>query len=430
MLAVYAEHIGERLRYVCDVVLRRGLLTEVQLFQNAADFTAFQGPKINYSHRDDLPGLHIQPVGLLKEHGIREHEPGINSWQSMPALYPSKGKLPFDLFSAAFYLLSRYEEYLPSARDEMGRFLGKQGFASRNELLEIPLIDQWVKALHELLTASEGYTKPWRHRYRFQSTIDIDSAFAYKHKGFYRTTGGFAKDLIKGDFKNFLRRFNCLTGRMQDPYDVYHIFDALHLAEIDVKYFFLLADFGKYDKGVPHKSRALHALAGRMHEHHGVGIHPGVRSNTDDRALQNEIARLTSITGERVRSSRQHYLILNFPDTYRRLMAAGIEEDHSMGFADTVGFRAGTSRPFPFYDLDAEKSTLLMLHPFSVMDATLQRYMGYSPEKSIDKLKQINQSVREVEGDFRILWHNESLSEDGPWKGWRRVYEALIEIGK
>ena len=105
----------------------------------------------------------------------------------------------------------------------------------------------------------------------------------------------------------------------------------------------------------------------------------------------------------------------------------GIKEDYSMGYASYPGFRAGTSSPFNFYDLAAEYETDLVIFPFAVMDVTLRQYLSLTPQEALDRIKNILQQVKQVEGTFLSLWHNESLSGQGIWKGWREVFEGMIE---
>ena len=54
---------------------------------------------------------------------------------------------PFDIFGASFFMLSRYEEYLPHIKDEYGRFEAKESLAFKYGFLEIPIVDKWVQIL-------------------------------------------------------------------------------------------------------------------------------------------------------------------------------------------------------------------------------------------------------------------------------------------
>jgi hypothetical protein len=100
-----------------------------------------------------------------------------------------------------------------------------------------------------------------------------------------------------------------------------------------------------------------------------------------------------------------------------------------MGYASYPGFRAGTSSPFNFYDLKAEYETNLVVFPFAVMDVTLRQYLSLTPHEAVVRIKNISRDVKRVEGTFLSLWHNECLSDQGIWKGWREVFEEMVEEG-
>lgn len=45
------------------------------------------------------------------------------------------------------------------------------------------------------------------------------------------------------------------------------------------------------------------------------------------------------------------------PEHYSYLNELEIANDYSMGYPETIGFRAGTSTPYLFYDLNMEITT-------------------------------------------------------------------------
>ncbi len=126
--------------------------------------------------------------------------------------------------------------------------------------------------------------------------------------------------------------------------------------------------------------------------------------------------------------SRQHFLKLRFPDTYRNLIAAGITDDYTMGYADETGFRAGICSPYKWYDLEKEVMTNLTIHPFAVMDGTLNSYLKLTPAQALEKVKSLAQEVKNVNGELITIWHNETLSDWKDWKGWKDFYEQVIRI--
>jgi hypothetical protein len=159
-----------------------------------------------------------------------------------------------------------------------------------------------------------------------------------------------------------------------------------------------------------------------------IGIHPSFASNAQPDKLSKEIVRLAKTSRREVKKSRQHFLKLQFPQTYRQLLENDITDDYTMGFAQTTGFRAGTCTAFRFYDLDREEATKLRVHPFAVMDATLKYYMQITPEESRAHIQSLINEVKAVNGTFISLWHNESLSDYKQWQGWKNLYEEMVRL--
>ena len=125
--------------------------------------------------------------------------------------------------------------------------------------------------------------------------------------------------------------------------------------------------------------------------------------------------------------SRQHYLRLELPETYQNLVDLEITEDYTMGYAQHYGFRAGTCTPFYFYDLDFEIQTPLKVFPFAVMDGTLKEYLKLSTKRSFDVIYKLANEVKKVDGTFITLFHNESVSGSGHWKGWDQKFVEMLE---
>jgi hypothetical protein len=425
-VGILCEHPTPRFQYACELVFRVGMRLDYRLVTDASELADF-AIRVAYTKANPDAQLWIQPHGLLSQTGTANLEPEVGEHGHLPTVFPNASDLGFDLFAATFFLATRYEEYANPVTDAMGRYVATASLAYRKGFLELPVIDLWVKHCFDRLVERTGVQLRWPHAYRLVATVDVDSAFAYRHKGAYRTLGGMAKDLVGGNFANLGKRIRCLLKRVDDPYDTFDWLHGVHAAaKVDATWFFLLADFARYDKPVPWRSKRLQEVIRHCAEKARVGIHPGVASVDDDRLLAVECARLASITGEPVVCSRQHYLAFRTPDSFRNLQALEVAEEHSMGFADRIGFRAGTSRSFPWYDLEAERMTALHIHPFAAMDATLNRYMQLTPDEALERLQQLSSSLRGCGGQLTLLWHNETVSETAEWKGWRRVYAEAV----
>ena len=101
-----------------------------------------------------------------------------------------------------------------------------------------------------------------------------------------------------------------------------------------------------------------------------------------------------------------------------------------MGYADTPGFRAGISSAYPFYDLERDHETELLIQPFCVTDSTLQRYLRLTPEEGLEQYKRLIDTLRAVGGTFCPLIHNQNLSDLYGWKGWRHTFEQMLDYLK
>ena len=337
----------------------------------------------------------------------------------------------FDVFAASFFLLSRYEECLPHIRDKYNRFEASESIGFKNDFLTEPVVDQWLLRIRGILSAKYPELSFKKRTYQFISTIDIDNAYAYKNKGFMRTVGAYGRSFKILDFQEVAERTKVLLGRAQDPYDTYDFqLEIQKKYSLNTIYFFLLADYGVNDKNVPFYNLQFQSLIKHLGDYAEIGIHPGFNSNQKNEKLKTEKKRLEKIIHSSVVKSRQHFLILHLPHTYQKLINNDILEDHSMGYAEHVGFRAGTCTPYRFYDLDLETATELTVYPFAVMEATLKYYMKLHPDQAKTKISEIVNKVKDVDGTFIGLWHNETLTDRGLWAGWRDVFTHMVEVAK
>jgi hypothetical protein len=430
MVLIYSPHQSPRLTYIARFLFTSILGVPVSVTSNLKEYRQYNLPRINYSN-GNLDGITIRPHPLLFEQGVEKLVPQFDSFQGIPVLFPiqSPSDLPFDPFASAFFMISRYEEYRIESTDEHNRILPTHSVAYKHNFLEIPVVDHWALILRKLIESHYLDFQFSERKYRFIPTIDVDIAFAYKYRGFFRTVGAILKSVFTNDLKDNKRRFQTLFLRQPDPYNTFSLLDDWHShLNLIPRFFFLVGHYGRFDKNIPPFHPAIRRLIKQTSELYPVGVHPSYQSNYKMRGLRHEIDTLRKITGTAITRSRQHFLILKFPDTYQQLIKSGITEDYTMGYAHLPGFRAGTCTPFPFFDLTTETETSLVIYPFQVMDGTLNQYLKLSPLEAIEYIRRLNSEVRKVNGTFISLWHNESLGEIHNWKNWREVYEALIKI--
>lgn len=432
MVFVYAKEVTIRMKYIFPLIFKEFMGKEVEFTSDVKEYRNKVGTKINYSEKsNEVDDLWVIPHGLLFELGIKEPKIEYVEFQGVKCPFKvneNKADFPFDPFSAAFFLISRYEEYWPHKKDGYGRFTVDQSIAYKHGFLQFPVIDQWAMDIKRKLQERNPKMEVKEPRYTFTPTIDVDVAYAYKLRGLIRTLGGAIRSITHFDPEEFFQRFRVLGGWEKDPFDTFKYQHDLHKKhKLSVIYFILFADYDVNDKNISVLNKRFQHLIKSLGDYAEIGIHPSYNSFERPARLRKEIERLSATINKEITRSRQHFLRINFPSTYRQLDDSGIKHDYTMGYARHIGFRASTARPFYFYDLEMEMPTYLQIHPFAVMDGTLKDYMNLSPQQSEDNLKALIDRTKAVNGEFISLWHNHSLSDQGEWAGWRRVYEALLE---
>lgn len=430
MILVYSENITNRHRYIFDFIFGDILGVKYDFTSNKEEFSGYNGPKFSYGYDSGLEGIHFASHPLLWEQSIKEQQTELTKWNDLPVFFGLSGASvwPFDPFALAFYLVTRYEEYLPFEPDEHGRFRVEISLAYRGEFLEIPVVDMIARQLEELISENfSNYQFPVP-KYRFIPSFDIDIAFAHLGKGIFRASAAWAKLFLTFKFAEIRERLLTVTGNMNDPYDNFNFQQdiATQYGYTSI-YFTLVGDFGKYDRNTSHLNHRFRKLLRRLSRHAEMGIHPSYRSFMNYGLFQKERKRLESVLGKPIEKNRFHFLRFRFPESYRQLLKAGITDDYSMGYSIANGFRAGTCTPFHFYDLEKEEQTNLKLHPFIFMDSAMIDHMGLTPDQAELEIDRILEKVRMCGGEAIGIWHNYALSEKYQYKGWRGVLDAVLK---
>ncbi|MFT5970358.1 MAG: hypothetical protein ACI8ZO_000867 [Flavobacteriales bacterium] len=430
MILVYATAVTNRLKYTFKQLFKELLKSDVKFTSNAEEFTDYIGAKISYARAPIGDELFFKSRKLLFEKGVMDQELSVNQWKDKPCFFDvgDKSEFPFDPFAASFYLMSRYEEYLPHKRDDHGRFTANQSLAYENKFLNFPIVDFWAIQIASAIKDRFPNFEFTKRQFTYMSTIDVDNAYAYIGKGLFRNAAGLIRSMLHLNFQEAIQRLNVLRLNKRDPFDTFsYLLRQGKRYGFEYIFFFLLGDYTKYDKNVPVTSSRLRLLIKSIADDAKVGIHPSYYCQEKEGQLKKETGRLAKIVNDEVHVSRQHYLRMTLPQTYRWLIDNDITEDYTMGYPSQIGFRAGTCSAYFFYDLDLEAPTNLKVHPFAFMEGTLRDYMAIKPEQAMTHIKPLIDNVKEVNGTFISLWHNDSVSNSGVWKGWKAIYEQMLK---
>ena len=430
MILIYCKKQTERLNYIIQHIFNRILGVQFQICEDISTFEQYQGYKINYSDVVFENELSIVPHNLLFEQDITPQIIDIQTYKDTPICFQTKPLdkiLPFDVFAACFFFLSRYEEYLPHQKDAHQRYDETQSIAYQHHFLHIAVVDKWIEELAITLKNKYPDMVFADRKYSFIPTYDIDIAFAYRHKGFLLNMAGYIRSLLKLDFKGIKMRTRVLLGKCQDIYDTFDYLSNLHkLYELRPCYFFLVAKKrSRYDKNIHCKNTYFQKLIQKLAVNAETGLHTSYYAKDCPQKIDFEKDFLEKTLQKSVIKNRHHYLRFSLPDTYNLLETKGIKEEYSMGFVQTVGFRAGTCNPFLFFDLQNNRISEMEIYPLLFMENALPNLQ--EPEKIVEYLMPYIDEVKRYKGVLVSLFHNQSFGEEVENEKWKKVYEKLLD---
>jgi hypothetical protein len=430
MLFIYTPRITKRLNYIFKLFFKDIIRVPYTLSSDIDAFKSFEGSKFVYGSQSEYHPIFFGAAELLFESGLNSQELKTVEYKNFQVPFPVYQKnsiISFDVFAAAFYFVSRYEEYMPYRKDLHGRFTAHESYAYNHGFLHKPIVNIWAHEIVGIIQKHYPDFEPNFQKFEFIPTYDIDQAWSYYQKGLTRNVGGLLRDLFSFEFHQFGQRFRVLFGKERDPFDTFDYQFALQKQyKLKPIYFILFSMLGPFDKNISPSNNTFKALIKSLADKAKIGTHLSYASNKNPDLIKKESQDLEEVIKVEITKSRQHYLKLHLPETYRNLLALDLMEDYTMGYAAEPGFRAGICTPFFFYDLDYETETKLKVFPFTVMDGTLRDYKDVGIEEAKAIIQSLIYEVKAVQGTFVSLWHNESFSDQNRWKGWREVYTYLL----
>jgi len=426
MIAIHTSFVTPRLSYSLDLIFLKIFKIPFELNpteKSSFDFHIYYGKKGAESFQLTIPIVST----ILKDDSVVAIDSILGPNKT---LFPSaESDFNFDIFSAAFYVASRYEEYLPSVRDQHNRFQAKQSILHQLESLELPIIQEWAVRLQKAIQKINPQISFRSSPLTIVPTVDIDQYTAFSNKTFRRLMGGIANDFLRLNLRTVARRLSVLINRKKDPYDTYLYMESQFSAnDLVPLYFVLMGTYGSFDKNVSVSNGIFKAWLNTFFENRSVGAHPSYGSHQSQKHLSEEIALLSKLTNQSISRSRQHFVKMELPITYRNLLSQGIFHDFSMGYAEQIGFRAGLSIPFKWFDLEQNQVTELTIHPFCMMDVTLKNYLNLDVKGALTEVEKMKKTLQIYGGTFSTIWHNSSFAEHEGWKGWDEVFEATLKM--
>ena len=381
---------------------------------------------------DARHGPSSRPVMVLFESA----DPSPRGWRQTPTGIA----LTVDVFGTVFFLLSRYEEIVRHARDGHGRFPATASLATAGHFLDQPVADENVDLLWAAMHRLWPRLERQHSAFRLRLTHDVDQPWAVLGQPARRVVRSLAADLVlRRDPGLALRRLravvDALSGQVaNDPLDRFGSFmDVSERHGLRSTFYFQAggrpSDFDfRYDPSDPPLQQLLRRIHDRGHE---VGLHASYVSHLSADRTAAEFAALVAACDQAGFTQpkwgiRQHFLRFENPATWRIHESSGLAYDSTLCFAEQVGFRAGTCREFPVFDLVGRRALTLRERPLLVMDTTLVGYLGLDLDDATRRIEAIVEECRIHEGDAVLLYHNNTLPGDRFERHYLELVDSLL----
>lgn len=333
-----------------------------------------------------------------------------------------KIKLQADIFSSSFFMLTRMEEYLINDRDEHERFQGDNSLACKHDFLHRPVVNEYAELLWNILL-SLGYDEKNRGKseYKIFPTHDVDKIY------FKLNSQNILGDLfLDWSLSRAIKRARLPKKNYWDTFS--WLMDESEKNNLKSTFYFIPDSQHKLDNRYSLNEKLVKEKIGEIKSRgHLIGIHPGYATMKNEIEFLKQKRILEEAVGFEITLSRQHYLRFDIHHTGRILEKANIQIDSSLGFADKVGFRCGTSSKFPIFDLYERRKLNVMESPLIIMETILRdrKKPEESARKSVKVFEYYKSVCKKYHIPLTILFHNNSF-DPIRWDGWKEVYENIL----
>jgi hypothetical protein len=313
---------------------------------------------------------------------------------------------------------------------------------------DIPAIELHIALLRYLIVRSgvplvEIPPVPDGYQFIACLTHDVDHPSLRRHV-FDHTMFGFLYRAIIGSLMNIARGrrparvlLSNLLAALKLPFvhlglatDFWYAFDRYIWLEKGSRSTFFVIPFkelpGRTPQGQAPKRRAssyaavdispkIHELISAGCE---IGLH-GIDAWVDSSSGCREVAEIRRITGASDIGSRMHWLYFD-EDSPGILENAGVDYDCTVGYNETVGYRAGTTQAFK-----PLQATRLLELPLHIMDTALfyPNHLDLSPKEAAERVRRIVDNAVQLGGCVTVNWHDRSIA---PERCWGDFYSGLV----
>ncbi|MCS6982288.1 MAG: polysaccharide deacetylase family protein [Flavobacteriales bacterium] len=330
-----------------------------------------------------------------------------------------------DIFSSAFFMLTRWEETVLPDRDAYHRFPGSSSLAFREGFLLRPVVNEYLELLKNMMRSVAPAIKFKEQKFRQVVSCDVDH-LRYNH--LRKMAGAIFRYKSLKKFKNRIGHLILNRNPLVD--NVFYIAGLNESLGHRVEFNIIPLSTGPKDEPVDYFRSSWKSLLARLVEKgHSIGFHPGIETSGNPELFAASVRKYRQIL-ENIQypyyemGGRQHYLRWDHQITPQLWEAHGFAYDSTLGYADQAGFRCGTCWPFPVFDIYRKKKLQLKEMPLIAMECSVIEYegLGYSPA-ALNKFLHLKSVTKKYGGVFTFLWHNSHFETEQDFE----FYEAVLK---
>ncbi|HTC61833.1 MAG TPA: polysaccharide deacetylase family protein [Candidatus Saccharimonadales bacterium] len=327
-----------------------------------------------------------------------------------------------DLLTSIVLTLGRFEETIPGPRDEHGRFSVYSSVAWRDKFFHRPIVDEYGLAFREAL---ETFLPGWQAQERSlkvhigHDVDEIGTPFSFRT--------AIAHTIRRGRPMASVRDLAAPFTGIETTYQR----SLRQLVKIGKGHGFRPATYwkagtaGPHDTGYDPRNKNIRKLMSSFRSSElELGIHLSYDSYDSLTRFQSEVSTLRDLLGQSKLGGRQDFLRWN-PQTWVLWDSMNLAYDASVGYADQIGFRAGTCLPFRPWLLSESREANLIEVPLTAMDSALFGYLKLGPDQALSQLLDCVERCRNAGGVFTTVWHNTTMMRPAYIETYRKLLGEL-----
>ncbi|MGM9476260.1 DUF7033 domain-containing protein [Pedobacter sp. GSP4] len=416
-LIIFSNLLTPRIKYIFSFLFKDILKAEIEFTGNSQYFLQSTQAKISYGDKPLGEELFFKQTPLLFSNKLEEPALKTVSFGDYKVPFAVEGSaLPFDVFAASFFILSRYEEYLHQKKSA-DDFKPSKSYQHKWKILDRPVIDEWALIIKSMIRKKYPDFKFHEKKFQHQPTINFNIP-PNLPEGLLNRTKFIFSAIFKKENNFISTKFDRITGIGINNEQVLGEVQQMFAHKKNHPLYFV--DFPDVPMDYIRVNGVSKTLANQS-----IGLlRPCAGDQLKKNTIKDSLVKLKKIHPNQVSLTSQQLDELKFPICYLNLLSSGITSDYSMGYSNVLGFRAGTCTPFNWYDLQLEKVTPLTVNSYCITDYILQ-YL--TSEAAVKVLHQYIDSVKMVNGTFYSSWRLKSLSDNPKYKKTKSLFAEMVK---